>query len=51
MKYYKKINDDGSLNLIGTTEKVTDGAEITKDEYDNLYQYIIENAEHIDIIE
>ena len=56
MIYYKKLNTDGTLNMIGTQDKLpTDAVEITETEYEELYQYIQENAEHIvseeDVIE
>lgn len=48
MIYYKKLNTDGTLNLIGTQDTLpTDAVEITKQEYTELYQYIQENAVHI----
>ena len=56
MTYYKKLNTDGTLNMIGTQDKLpTDAVEITETEYEELYQYIQENAVHIvseeDVIE
>ena len=56
MIYYKKLNTDGTINMIGTQDKLpTDAVEITETEYEELYQYIQENAEHIvseeDVIE
>ena len=56
MIFYKKLNTDGTLNMIGTQDKLpTDAVEITETEYEELYQYIQENAEHIvseeDVIE
>ena len=46
--YYKKLNTDGTLNMIGTQDKLpTDAVEITEKEYEELYQYIQENAVHI----
>ena len=46
--YYKKLNTDGTLNMIGTQDKLpTDAVEITEQEYTELYQYIQENAVHI----
>ena len=46
--YYKKVNTDGTLNMIGTQETLPTGAvEITEQEYTELYQYIQENAVHI----
>lgn len=48
MKYYKKLNKDGTLNMIGTQETLPTGAvEITEREYTELYQYIQENAVHV----
>ena len=48
MKYYKKLNPDGTLNLIGTQDTLpSDTVEITETEYTELYQYIQENAVHI----
>ena len=46
--YYKKLNTDGSLNMIGTQDKLpTDAVEITETEYEELYQYIQDNAVHV----
>ena len=46
--YYKKLNTDGTLNMIGTQDKLpTDAVEITKTEYEELYLYIQENAVHV----
>lgn len=48
MIHYKKLNPDGTLNLIGTQDTLpTDAVEITKQEYTELYQYIQDNAVHI----
>ena len=48
MKHYKKLNEDGSINMIGTQDTLpTDAVEITETEYNELYQYIQENAVHI----
>ena len=48
MIHYKKINPDGTLNLIGTHDTLpTDAVEITKQEYNGLYRYIQEHAVHI----
>ena len=48
MIHYKKINPDGTLNLIGTQEVLpSDAVEITETEYTELYQYIQENAVHV----
>lgn len=47
MIYYKKLNPDGTLNMIGTQETLpTDAVEITEQEYTELYQYIQEHAVH-----
>lgn len=46
--FYKKLNTDGTLNMIGTQDELpTDTVEITETEYEELYQYIQENAVHI----
>ena len=46
--YYKKLNTDSSINMIGTQDKLpTDAVEITETEYKELYQYIQDNAVHI----
>ena len=46
--YYKKLNTDGTLNMIGTQDKLpTDAVEITQTEYEELYQYIQDNAVHV----
>lgn len=48
MTYYKKLNTDGTLNMIGTQDKLpTDAIEITETEYEELYLYIQENAVHV----
>ena len=48
MIFYKKLNTDGTLNMIGTQDTLsTDAVEITETEYKELYQYIQENAVHI----
>ena len=48
MTYYKKLNVDGTLNMIGTQDKLpTDAIEIAETEYEELYQYIQDNAVHI----
>ena len=48
MIYYKKLNTDGTLNMIGTQDTLpTDAVEITETEYEELYQYIQEHAVHI----
>lgn len=48
MIFYKKLNTDGTLNMIGTQYKLpTDAVEITETEYEELYQYIQKNAVHI----
>ena len=48
MKYFKKLNHDGTLNLIGTQDTLpSDAVEITEQEYTELYQYIQDNAVHV----
>lgn len=48
MIYYKKLNPDGTLNMIGTQDTLpSDTIEITETEYSELYQYIQDNAVHI----
>lgn len=48
MIYYKKLNADGTLNLIGTQDSLpSDAVEITEQEYTELYRYIQDNAVHI----
>lgn len=48
MIYFKKLNPDGTLNLIGTQDSLpSDAEEITETEYAELYQYIQDNAVHI----
>ena len=48
MIFYKKLNPDGTLNLIGTQDTLPSNTiEITETEYNELYQYIQENAVHI----
>ena len=48
MIYYKKLNPDGTLNLIGTQDTLpTDAVEINATEYKELYQYIQDNAVHV----
>lgn len=48
MIYYKKLNSDGTLNMIGTQDTLpSDTIEITETEYSELYQYIQDNAVHI----
>ena len=48
MKHFKKLNEDGSINMIGTQETLpTDAVEITEQEYTELYQYIQDNAVHV----
>ena len=48
MIHYKKLNPEGTLNLIGTQDTLpSDAVEITKTEYTELYQYIQDNAVHI----
>ena len=48
MIFFKKLNADGTINMIGTQDTLpTDSVEITEQEYKELYQYIQENAVHI----
>ena len=48
MIFYKKLNEDGTLNMIGTQDTLpSDTIEITETEYTELYQYIQDNAVHI----
>lgn len=48
MVHYKVLKEDGSLDLIGTEETLTEGhIEITKEEYDTLLDDIQKNAVHI----
>lgn len=48
MVHYKVLKEDGSLDLIGTEEVLTEGhIEITKEEYDALFSEIQKNAVHI----
>ena len=52
MVHYKVLKEDGSLDYIGTEEVLTEGhAEISKEEYDALLDYIQKNAVHIVIDE
>lgn len=52
MIHYKVLKQDGTLDYIGTEEVLTEGhVEITKEEYDSLFLYIQEHAEHIIITE
>ncbi len=47
MIHYKKLNPDGTLNLIGTQDTLpSDAVEINATEYKELYQYIQEHAVH-----
>lgn len=48
MIFFKKLNTDGTLNMIGTQDTLpSDAVEITESEYTGLYRYIQENAVHI----
>lgn len=48
MVHYKVLKEDGSLDLIGTEEVLTENhVEITKEEYDALLDDIQKNAVHI----
>lgn len=52
MVHYKVLKEDGSLDLIGTEEVLTESHfEITKEEYDALLDDIQKNAVHIVIDE
>ena len=48
IKFFKILNEDGSLNLIGTSENILEGIEITETEYNDLRQNIINNAVHLE---
>ena len=48
IKFFKILNEDGSLNLIGTSENILKGIEITETEYNDLRQNIINNAVHLE---
>ena len=48
IKFFKILNEDGSLNLIGTSENILEGIEITEMEYNDLRQAIINNAVHLE---
>lgn len=48
MIFFKKLNTDGTINMIGTQDILPgDAVEITEQEYRELYRYIQENAVHI----
>ena len=48
MIFFKKLNTDGTINMIGTQDTLpSDSVEITETEYKELYKYIQENAVHI----
>ena len=48
MIFYKKLNEDGTINMIGTQDELpTYAFEITETEYEELYQHIQENAVHV----
>lgn len=52
MRYFKKLNENGTVNMIGVQEVIpSDAVEISAEEYNELYRYIQENAVHIDIDE
>lgn len=41
MIFFKKLNTDGTINMIGTQDTLQgDAVEITEQEYKELYQYI-----------
>lgn len=47
MIFYKKLNYDGTIKMIGTQDTLpSDSVEITEAEYKELYKYIQENAVH-----
>lgn len=47
MIYYKKLNYDKTINVIGTQDTLPkDAVEITEEEYKYLNKYIKENAVH-----
>lgn len=48
IKFFKVLNEDGSPNLIGTSENILEGIEITETEYNDLRQAIINNAVHLE---
>ena len=48
MIFFKKLNTDGTINMIGTQDTLPgDAVKITEQEYIELYRYIQENAVHI----
>lgn len=50
--FYKKLNEDGSTNMIGEQDELPkDCIKITEAEYNELYQYILNNAVHITSVE
>lgn len=50
MIYYKKLNYNKTINVIGTQDTLPkDAVEITEEEYKYLNKYIKENAVHDDI--
>lgn len=47
MIFYKKLNYDGTIKMIGTQDILpSDSVEITENEYKVLHKYIQENAVH-----
>lgn len=47
MIYYKKLNYDKTINVIGTQDSLPkDAVEITEEKYKYLNEYIKENAVH-----
>lgn len=48
IKYFKILNEDGSLNLIGTAENILEGIEIEENEYNELKHHIINTAVHLE---
>lgn len=47
MIYYKELDSDDKVLLIGTCESLITGVEISKEEYDKLYNDILNNAVHV----
>ena len=48
MIYYKKLNADDTINMIGAQDSLpSDAVVITEQEYKELYRYIQEHAVHI----
>lgn len=48
MKYFKKLREDNTVEMIGTSDTiVSDCIEITMEEYEELHEYIVANVAHI----